>query len=136
MFLFDTNVILELRKAKPHGAVTAWVDTLRANQMYLPAIVIGEIQAGIEQTRRQDKVKAAQFESWLSDLIANFEVIALDAEVCREWGRLMHGKSRELQEDAFVAATARVHNLVVATRNVADFEHFEVKIFNPFKFEG
>jgi toxin FitB len=136
MFLLDTNVISELRKAKPHGGVTAWVGTLRPSQMYLSAIVIGEVQAGIEQTRRQDALKATYFESWLTQLIENFEVLPLDAEVCREWGRLMHGKSRELQEDAFVAATARVHHLVVATRNVSDFKNFEVEIFNPFKFAG
>lgn len=57
MFLLDTNVISELRKARPHGAVTAWVQTLEQSQMILPAIAIGEIQAGIEQTRRQDTEK-------------------------------------------------------------------------------
>ncbi len=72
--------------------------------MFLPAIVIGEIQAGIEQTRQQDMKKAVDLELWLTDLISNFEVLPIDAEICREWARLMHSRSRALQEDAFVAA--------------------------------
>ncbi len=136
MFLFDTNVVSELRKSRPHGAVTAWVRTLRQSQMFLPAIVIGEIQVGVELTRRQNVAKAAEIDLWLEDLIANFEVLPLDTEVCREWARLVHGRSRVLFEDAFIAATARVHNLVVATRNGADFKEFDVKTFDPFTFAG
>ncbi len=136
MFLFDTNVVSELRKLRPHGAVAAWVRTLRQSEMFLPAIVIGEIQVGVELTRRQNVAKAAEINLWLEDLIANFEVLPLDTEVCREWARLMHGRSRVLFEDAFIAATARVHGLVVATRNGADFREFDVKTFDPFTFAG
>jgi hypothetical protein len=58
--------------------------------------------------------------------------LPLDAVVFREWARLIHGKSRDLTEDAMIAATARVHHLVIVTRNVKDFASFDVRVFNPF----
>lgn len=56
----------------------------------------------------------------------------MDAIVFREWARLIHGKSRDLTEDAMIAATARIHGFVVVTRNVKDFARFDVQVFNPF----
>ena len=60
------------------------------------------------------------------------QVLAMDAAVCREWARLMHRRSDTLVEDAFIAATARVHRLVVVTRNVRDFKTLGVETLNPF----
>jgi toxin FitB len=63
-YLLDTNVVSELRKPRPHGAVVAWVNGLHEEQLFLSAVTLGELQAGIERTRRQDPVKAREIELW------------------------------------------------------------------------
>lgn len=133
MYLIDTNVVSELRKPKPHGAVLAWFAGLEDSQLHLSAVTLGEIQAGIELTRQQDGSQAAQLEAWLNQVAAAYNVIAMDAVALRTWARLMHGKSDAVYEDAMIAATAKVHGLTVVTRNVADFKHFGVPLLNPFK---
>jgi len=132
MYLLDTNIISELRKEKPHGAVLAWAKSIDPYAMLLPAIVIGEMQFGAERTRKQDIAKAREIEHYIEKLLRAFQVLPLDAAVCREWARLIQGKSKDLTEDAMIAATARVHSLVVVTRNTKDFENFDVEILNPF----
>ena len=133
-YLLDTNVVSELRKRKPHGAVLAWMDTLRPEQIFLSAVTIGELQAGAELTRRNDPAKAAEIENWLMVTEGTFPVIPMDSTCFRKWARLKAGKSPELIEDAMIAATARVHSLDVATRNEKDFGQFQVTVFNPFGF--
>jgi len=132
-YLLDTNVVSELRKKKPHGAVIAWLNGLREDQKLLCASTIGELQAGAELTRRQDTIKATELEAWIEQLCDSPQIVSMDAYCFREWGRLMHRKSDEFVQDALIAATARVHGFVVATRNDGDFKHFDVEIFNPFK---
>jgi predicted nucleic acid-binding protein len=132
-YLVDTNVVSELRKPKPHGAVTAWFRSLSEDQLFLSAVTIGELQAGIERTRLQDPTKAEEIEDWVDQLMISYQVLPMDAACFREWGRLMRGKSDHLIEDGMIAATARVHNLVVATRNEGDFEQLAVPLVNPFK---
>ncbi len=135
-YLFDTNVVSELRKPKPHRAVVAWVKTLRPEQIFLSAVTIGEIQAGVELTRKNDADKAGEIEAWLTMVEASFPALPMDSACFREWARLMAGKSTVLMEDAMIAATARIHGLDVATRNERDFRQFEVGAFNPFQFTG
>ncbi|MGC2477742.1 MAG: type II toxin-antitoxin system VapC family toxin [Candidatus Sulfotelmatobacter sp.] len=135
-YLLDTNVVSELRKRKPHGAILAWMGTLRPEQIFLSAVTIGELQAGAELTRKTDPVKAAEIENWLMVTEGAFSVIPMDSACFREWARLKTGKSSELIEDAMIAATARVHGLHVATRNERDFRQFQVGAFNPFQFEA
>jgi toxin FitB len=132
MYLLDTNVVSELRKPRPHGAVVAWVGSVPASQMFLCALTLGEIQAGIEKTREQDMRKADEIERWANQLAASSNVLPLTAEVMRQHARLMHRRSDTLYEDALIAATALVHELTVVTRNVADFKPFRVPLFNPF----
>jgi len=135
-YLLDTNVISELRKPKPHGAVLAWIETLRVEQIFLSAVTIGELQAGVELTRRSDSAKAREIENWLNLVEASFAALPMDSACFREWARLMAGKSPDLIEDAMIAATARVHGLEVATRNERDFRKFQLAAFNPFHFQG
>lgn len=132
-YLIDTNVISELRKARPHGAVTSWIEGLRDDQLYLSAVTIGEIQIGIERTRRQDPQKAGEMDTWVDQLEKTVNILAMDSQCFREWARLMDGKSDDLLEDAMIAATARVHALTVATRNEKDFALLGVELINPFQ---
>src|SRR5690242_3138127 len=132
-YLLDTNVVSELRKPRPHGAVVAWVNGLQDEQLFLSAVTLGELQAGIERTRRQDPAKASEIESWADQVASSFQVLPMDAMCFREWGRIIDRKPDELLEDAMIAATARVHHLTVATRNEVDFKRLDVRIVNPFK---
>ena len=132
-YLLDTNVVSEMRKQKPHGAVVAWLTDLRDEQVFLSAVTMGELQAGIELTRRQDPEKATEIERWVDQLEASYQILPMDTASFREWGRLMYGKSDDLVEDGMIAATARKHDLIVATRNEDDFKQLNVQVFNPFK---
>jgi predicted nucleic acid-binding protein len=133
MYLLDTNVISELRKPKPHGAVLRWVQEANEADLHLSAVTIGEIQAGIEITREQDAEKAAELERWLALLAQSYNVLPMDAATFRIWAQLMHRKSDTLYEDAMIAATALAHRLIVVTRNIADFKNFGVEVIDPFK---
>ena len=133
MYLLDTNVVSELRKPKPHGAVLAWFSGVEDLQIHLSAVTIGEIQVGIELTREQDEAKALEIEAWLEQVASSYNVLAMDAAVFRAWAGLMHRKSDTVYEDAMIAATAKTHGLTVVTRNVADFKPFGVPLLNPFK---
>lgn len=132
MYLLDTNVVSELRKPKPHGAVLQWIQDVSDADLHVSAVTIGEIQAGIELTRDQDEPKAAELEQWLEMVSDTFNVVPMDAQAFRVWARLMHKASDTLYEDAMIAATAKIHKFTVVTRNVADFKHFGVTVFNPF----
>ena len=132
MYLLDTNVVSELRKPKPHGAVLQWLQKAADAELHISAVTIGEIQAGIKLTRQQDEAKAAELEQWLELVAASFNILPMDAAAFREWARLMHRASETVVEDAMIAATAKLNKLTVVTRNVADFKPFGVKVLNPF----
>jgi predicted nucleic acid-binding protein len=132
VYLLDTNVISELRKRKPHGGVLAWLNSVRDQALFLSAVTLGELQAGIELTRKRDAAKAEEIETWVDQLAHSYEILPMDDRVFREWARLMHGQPDRLLEDALLAATAIVHRLIVVTRNTRDFQAFKVPLFNPF----
>lgn len=132
MYLLDTNVVAELRRPRPHGAVLAWMQAADDADLHLSAVTLGALQSGIELTRAQDPAKAAALQRWLDALEGQYAVLPMDGRTFREWARLMHARSETLYEDAMIAATARVHGLTVVTRNVADFRVFDVPLLNPF----
>ena len=132
MYLLDTNVVSELRKPRPHGAVVAWLQSAADSDLHLAAVTLGEIQAGIELTREHDAAKASEIEAWANLVAASYNILPMDGETFRVWARLMHRKPDALYEDAMIAATAAVHKLTVVTRNVTDFARFDVMLLNPF----
>ncbi|HEX5337695.1 MAG TPA: type II toxin-antitoxin system VapC family toxin [Gallionella sp.] len=132
MYLLDTNVVSELRKVRPHGAVVAWLQAVADEDIHLSAVTLGEIQAGIEITREQDAPKAAEIEAWADQVAATYNILPMDAATFRVWAKLMHRQSDTVYEDAMIAASAIVRHLTVVTRNVRDFERFNVPLYNPF----
>lgn len=133
MFLLDTNVVSELRRARPHGGVVRWIAAVPADELFVSAVTVGEIQQGIEITRELDRAKARELEVWLDQIVGSYGVLPMDGDAFRAWARLLHRRSGALIEDAMIAATAVVHRLTVATRNLRDFQDFGVPLLDPFK---
>jgi predicted nucleic acid-binding protein len=132
MYLLDTNIISETRKPRPDPAVLAWIQAVPESDLHLSAVTIGELQKGVELTRRQDPQKAGEIGEWVVRLSSIYQILPADETVFKEWARMLKGRTELKWEDGLIAATARVHRLIVVTRNVKDFTPFDVEIFNPF----
>ena len=141
MYLLDTNVISELRKAKSNKAdkaVVAWANSVSATRMFLSTITILELETGILLVERKDPTQGAILRSWLnSHVLPAFSerVLALDTAVAQGCAKL-HVPDPRSDRDAIIAATALIHGLTVVTRNVSDFSATGVDILNPWKFNG
>jgi toxin FitB len=133
MYLLDTNIISELRKPKPHGALLEWYRNISDENLFISAVSIGEIQAGIELTREQDKKKAETIELWLKQISDAHNVLPMTASCFRLWAKLMHKQTNTVWEDAMIAATAIDRQLIVVSRNVKDFKRFKLELLNPFE---
>jgi predicted nucleic acid-binding protein len=133
VYLLDTNVVSELRRTRPNRAVVARLSDIPAEQLFLSAVTLGELQAGVEITRQQDPEKAEEIEAWVDTVAATNEVLSVDGVIFRRWAKLMHRQSDDLIEDALIAATALVHDFTVVTRNVRDFERLGARVFDPFR---
>jgi predicted nucleic acid-binding protein len=132
LYLLDTNVVSELCRPRPHPAVADWLRQVPDTALHLSAVTLGELQAGVEITREQDRAKAAEIEAWVDRVAATHNVLPMDARVCRRWAQLMHRRSDQRLEDAMIAATAELHGLVVVTRNLRDFRQLGVRTLDPF----
>lgn len=133
-FLIDTNVISEIRKGdRCDPGVAAWWADVAEDDLWLSALVLGEIRKGVELARRRDPQKAAALEAWLGDVIAGFadRVLPVDAAVAEEWGR-MNAIRPVPVIDALLAATAKANGLTLVTRNEADVAGIGVEVLNPF----
>ena len=111
----------------------AWFGGLRDEQICLSAVTLGELQEGIERTRRQDADKANAIETWVDEVEKSSTILPMDGRCFREAARMMVGKPEDVLYDVMIAATAHLHGLIVATRNEKDFKHLGVEITNPFK---
>lgn len=136
MYLLDTIVISELRKAKSgkaNPAVVSWATPLPSSALFLSAITVLELEMGVLSIERRDALQGAVLRSWLDDhvLPAFFgRVLPIDAAVARRCAAL-HVPDPRAARDALIAATALVHQMTVATRNIADFEPTGVSLINP-----
>jgi tRNA(fMet)-specific endonuclease VapC len=135
-YLLDTCVISELVAKRPAPQVVDWVDALDPDAVYLSAITIGEIQKGIERLPKSQR--RAQLEAWLTEeLLGRFQgkILPLDEEVLRTWGRLtasLEARGITLPAvDTLLAASALHNDLVLVTRNEADFASTGVRLHNP-----
>ena len=138
-WLLDTNVISELRKQNCHPAVKAWVDRQSPTSFYLSIITMAEIRFGIERTK--DEVFRQELNDWLDQILRPWfsdRLLGVDEDVILQWRWLVEKGRKQIytfsQPDLFIAAIAVVHDLCVATRNLADFEKSGVFVFNPFLF--
>ncbi len=136
MFLLDTNVISELRKAgdgKADPAVVAWLSGMDASAFYLSAITVMELDLGIRLIERRDVAQGARLRSWFENqVLPEFadRTIPVDTAVALRCAPL-HVPDPRPERDAFIAATALVHGMTIVTRNVADFAPLGVEIVNP-----
>ena len=133
MYLLDTNVITELRRPRPNRMVLAWIGSVAPDQIFLSAVTIGELHAGVENAKDQDTGRAAVIEGWVDEIVATYNVLPMDGATFRRWARLMHRQPPDLIPDAMIAATALMHNLMVVSRNVRDFERLGLTAVNPFE---
>jgi toxin FitB len=136
MFLLDTNVISELRKAgdgKADANVTAWLSSVDAATLYLSAITFMELELGILRIERRDATQGARLRAWMTHhILPEFldRTLPVDVAVALRCASL-HVPDPRAERDALIAATALVHGMTVVTRNVADLEATKVPILNP-----
>jgi len=136
MYLLDTNVVSELRKAKSGKAnknVKAWAESVSATSMYLSSITILELETGILLIERRDPTQGAMLRTWLNGHVLpafSGRILAIDVTVAQRCAKL-HVPDPRADRDSLIAASALVHGMMVVTRNVADFELTGVEIFNP-----
>ena len=133
MYLLDTGVVLELRRPEPHPSLVRWITEAPSDQMFLSAGTLGDIQAGIENVRDWDPGSATRLEVWLEAVIESGAVLPMDAECFREYARIQHRRPQGVSSVAMIAATARVHQLTVVTREIADYRRLGVGSVNPFE---
>ena len=141
MFVLDTNVVSELRKAKAGKAdknVTAWAVSVPPGGLFLSAITILELETGALLFERRDPAQGAILRAWLDGhVLPAFagRVLAIDTAVAQRCARL-HVPDPRADRDALIAATALVHGMTVVTRNVTDFEPTGVPILNPWNHDA
>lgn len=137
-YLLDTCLISEFVKPRPEQRVQDWLNGLDSRRAYLSVVTLGEIQRGISEKPASNR--RTELEMWLNEaLVVQFEdrILSLDQETFKTWGQMVallkrQGKPMSVM-DSLIAATAIRHKMVLATRNVLDFEHVGLSIFNPWE---
>ena len=138
MFLLDTNVISELRKAgdgKAARNVVAWLSGVEATTLYLSAITLLELELGVLRMEQRDPIQGSRLRTWMNDhILPEFldRTLPVDAAVALRCASL-HMPDPRPERDTLIAATALVHGMTVATRNLTDFETTGVRLLNPWE---
>lgn len=138
MYVLDTNVVAELRKAKAGRAdknVTAWAESVAPSSLFLSTITVLELELGVLLMERRDQSQGGVLRTWMDGhVLPAFagRVLAIDTAVARRCAQL-HVPNPKSERDAFIAATALVHGMTVVTRNVADFAATGVATLNPWE---
>ena len=136
-YLLDTCVLSEAKRKQGHAGLKKWLRSIPAAHLFISVITLGELQQGISRLVN-DPTRQQTLQHWLDDWLRTWfetRILALDEEVALTWGQLSgeamaRGNTAPIV-DAFLAATAIRHNLVLATRNIDDFQQFPVRLFNP-----
>ena len=133
MILLDTVVLSELRKTTPNAGVVSFIEAQATDALFLSVLTIGEIEAGIEKQRAVAPEFAQELNHWLMLLELQFAqcILPVTPAIAKLWGRLCVQTGNK-SVDNLIAATALCHNLIVATRNVKDFQPTGVRVLNPF----
>jgi len=138
MFILDTNVVSELRKARVGKAderVARWADSVEVADLFVSAITIQELEIGVLLAERKDPSRGAVLRTWLnSHVLPAFagRILPVDTAVARQSAKL-HVPDPQPLRDSFIAATALVHGMTIVTRNVSDFATTGVNIINPWE---
>jgi len=134
-FLIDTNIISELRKGRRCDAhVAAWFESADDSDLYLSVLVLGEIRKGIELARLRDRTQAETLAAWLRDVTIGFgnRILPIDRDVAEEWGR-MNAIRPVPVIDGLLAASAKVHGMILVTRDAEDVAGLGAEVLNPFR---
>lgn len=138
MYVLDTNVVSELRKArhgKAHTNVVAWAESVDAAELFVSAITVMELELGVLAIERRDAAQGALLRAWLEQqVLTEFaeRTLPIDTAVAQRCAQL-HVPDRRGERDALIAATALVHGMTVVTRNTADFASTGVAVVNPWE---
>ncbi len=133
-YLLDTNVLSEARRPQGDTRVKEWLASVPAGDLYISALVVGEIRRGIGRLKRRDPDQARVYEAWLGTVLNEYadRIISVDAEIADEWGRMSVPDPIPVV-DGLMAATAKVRGMTFITRNTADVERTGVRALNPFE---
>ena len=134
MYLVDTNVVSEARRGSRQAV--AWLRSVRPESVYLSALTLGEIMRGVALRRKSDPQTATRLTEWLEQLLQDHSdrILPVTDRIALEWGRIAALRPRG-DIDGLIAATAIVHDLILVTRNVRDFEDIVVSVINPWSSE-
>lgn len=132
-YLLDTNVVSEARKPRGDERVKRWISSVPVEDLYLSVLTLGEVRRGIGLLERRDPAQAEVYEAWLVTVLKDYadRIIPVDAEIAEEWGS-MNVPDPVPVVDGLMAATARVRNMTLATRNTSDVARTGARLLNPF----
>lgn len=135
MFILDTNVVSELRKGRAKGnpCVIRWAESVAPGQLFVSVVTLMEIERGIEQLERKDRLQADVIARWFEQAVLPefvHRTLVIDTKIALLCARL-HVPHRRGERDALIAATGLAHAMTVVTRNVADFDQTGVQLLNP-----
>ena len=136
-YLLDTCIISETSRPRPDARVMEWIESVDESDLFVPAVVFGELRKGVE--RRNDDPKKLALTRWLDDCreIYGDRIVPFDYEVSNLWGKEVANLQRAGKTppviDSQIAATALCHGMTLVTRNVRDMADFAIQLLNPFQ---